>query len=322
MPKTKLIAISLVAVGFLLAAGTPAQQSPAANSTSTPPAASKPATAAKPSQSAGSKTSGTSASKTQPAPLVLKTDSQKISYAIGMGLGKNIKRDSIDVDPTILLRGLKDAMAGNKLLLTDEEAKAAITALNAQVRAKEEEKAKVAALENKMKGDAFLAQNKTKPGVVTLPSGLQYKIISPGTGPKPTADDTIKCNYRGTLVDGTEFDSSYKRGEPIKIPVGQVIKGWTEAMQLMPVGSKWELYIPSDLAYGERGAPGSPIAPNSTLIFEVELLSIEPKQPKEAPKEGAAPQGEGAGNPAAQPQQAQPAEKPKDQPPTNPPPKP
>ena len=156
---------------------------------------------------------------------MLKTDSQKISYAIGMGLGKNIKRDSIDVDPTILLRGLKDAMAGNKLLLTDEEAKAAITALNAQVRAKEEEKAKVAALENKMKGDAFLAQNKTKPGVVTLPSGLQYKIISPGTGPKPTADDTIKCNYRGTLVDGTEFDSSYKRGEPIKIPVGQVIKG-------------------------------------------------------------------------------------------------
>ena len=322
MPKTKLIAISLVAVGFLLAAGTPAQQSPAANSTSTPPAASKPATAAKPSQSAGSKTSGTSASKTQPAPLVLKTDSKKISYAIGMGLGKNIKRDSIDVDPTILLRGLKDAMAGNKLLLTDEEAKAAITALNAQVRAKEEEKAKVAALENKMKGDAFLAQNKTKPGVVTLPSGLQYKIISPGTGPKPTADDTIKCNYRGTLVDGTEFDSSYKRGEPIKIPVGQVIKGWTEAMQLMPVGSKWELYIPSDLAYGERGAPGSPIAPNSTLIFEVELLSIEPKQPKEAPKEGAATQGEGAGNPAAQPQQAQPAEKPKDQAPTNPPPKP
>ena len=246
MPKTKLIAIPLVVVGFLQAAGTPAQQSPAANSTSTPPAASKPASAAKPSQSAGSKASGTSASKTQPAPLVLKTDSQKISYAIGMGLGKNIKRDSIDVDPTILLRGLKDAMAGNKLLLTDEEAKAAITALNAQVRAKEEEKAKVAALENKMKGDAFLAQNKTKPGVVTLPSGLQYKIISPGTGPKPTADDTIKCNYRGTLVDGTEFDSSYKRGEPIKIPVGQVIKGWTEAMQLMPVGSKWELYIPSD----------------------------------------------------------------------------
>lgn len=316
MPKTKLIATSIVAAGLFLAAGTPAQQSPAANSTTTP-AAPKPATAAKPSQSTGAAAAGTSASKTQAAPLVLKTDSQKISYAIGMGLGKNIKRDAIEVDPAILLRGLKDAMSGNKLLLTDEEAKAAITALNTKVRAKEEEKAKVAALENKMKGDAFLAQNKTKPGVVTLPSGLQYKIISQGTGPRPTADDTIKCNYRGTLVDGAEFDSSYKRGEPIKIPVGQVIKGWTEAIELMPVGSKWELYIPSDLAYGERGAPGSPIAPNSTLIFEVELLSIEPKQPKEAPKEG-----EGAGNPAAQPQQAQPAEKPKDQAPSNPPPKP
>jgi FKBP-type peptidyl-prolyl cis-trans isomerase len=274
MPKTKLIATSLVAAGFLLAAGTPAQQSPAANPTTTPPAASKPATAAKPSQSTGSKASGTSASKTQPAPLVLKTDSQKISYAIGMGLGKNIKRDSIDVDPTVLLRGLKDAMAGNKLLLTDEEAKAAITALNTQVRAKEEEKAKVAALENKMKGDAFLAQNKTKPGVVTLPSGLQYKIISQGTGPKPTADDTIKCNYRGTLVDGTEFDSSYKRGEPITFPVNGVIKAWSEALPLMKTGAKWQLFVPAELAYGEHGA-GRAIGPNSTLIFEVELVGIK-----------------------------------------------
>jgi FKBP-type peptidyl-prolyl cis-trans isomerase len=189
-----------------------------------------------------------------------------------------------------LYRALKDAYVGNNLLLTDEEAKAALTALQAEVRAKEDAKLKAAAVENKKTGEAFLAANKTKEGVVTLPSGLQYKIIKEGTGPKPTAEDTVLCHYRGTLVDNTEFDSSYKRGEPLKIPVGGVIKGWTEAIQLMPVGSKWQLYIPSDLAYGERGAPGSPIGPNSALVFDVELISIEPKaapkeQPKEAPKD-------------------------------------
>jgi FKBP-type peptidyl-prolyl cis-trans isomerase FklB len=283
MPKTTFIATSIVAAGLFLAAGTPAQQAPAANSPSTPAAAAKPATAAKSSQTPAAKT-GAAAAKT-PAPLTLTTQTQKSSYAIGMNIGKNLKRDSVSVDPAILLRGLKDALAGGKLLLTDEEAKAALTALQAEVRTKEEEKLKVAALENKKTGEAFLAANKTKEGVVTLPSGLEYKIIKEGTGPKPTADDTVLCHYRGTLVDNTEFDSSYKRNEPLKIPVGGVIKGWTEAIQLMPVGSKWQLFIPSDLAYGERGAPGSPIGPNSTLIFEVELISIEPKQaPKEAPK--------------------------------------
>jgi FKBP-type peptidyl-prolyl cis-trans isomerase len=283
MPKTTFIATSIVAAGLFLAAGTPAQQAPAANSPSTPPAAAKSATAAKSSQTPAAKT-GAAATKT-PAPLTLTTQTQKSSYAIGMNIGKNLKRDSVSVDPAILLRGLKDALAGGKLLLTDEEAKAALTALQAEVRTKEEEKLKVAALENKKTGEAFLAANKTKEGVVTLPSGLEYKIIKEGTGPKPTADDTVLCHYRGTLVDNTEFDSSYKRNEPLKIPVGGVIKGWTEAIQLMPVGSKWQLFIPSDLAYGERGAPGSPIGPNSTLIFEVELISIEPKQaPKEAPK--------------------------------------
>jgi len=203
-----------------------------------------------------------------------------------MNIGKNLKRDSVDVDPAVLYRGLKDAFAGNKLLLTDEEAKTALTVLQTEVRAKEEAKTKAAAVENKKTGEAFLAANKSKEGVVTLPSGLQYKIIKEGTGPKPTAEDTVLCHYRGTLVDSTEFDSSYKRGEPLKIPVGGVIKGWTEAIQLMPVGSKWQLFIPSELAYGERGAPGSPIGPNSTLIFDVELVSIEPKAaPKEQPKE-------------------------------------
>jgi FKBP-type peptidyl-prolyl cis-trans isomerase FklB len=288
MPKTTFIAISLAAAGLFLAASTSAQQTPAVNSPSTPPAAAKPATAAKTAQTPAAKT-GTATTKTQ-APLTLKTQTQKSSYAIGMNIGKNLKRDSVDIDPAILLRGLKDALAGNKLLLTDDEAKAALTALQTEVRTKEEAKLKAAALENKKTGEAFLAANKTKEGVVTLPSGLQYKVIKEGTGPKPTAQDTVLCHYRGTLVDNTEFDSSYKRNEPLKIPVGGVIKGWTEAIQLMPVGSKWQLFIPSDLAYGERGAPGSPIGPNSTLIFEVELISIEPKpvpqeQPKEAPKE-------------------------------------
>ncbi|HEV8076011.1 MAG TPA: FKBP-type peptidyl-prolyl cis-trans isomerase [Candidatus Acidoferrum sp.] len=288
MSKTTFIATSIAAAGLFLAASTPAQQTPAANPPSTPPAAAQPATAAKPAQTPAAK-SGAAAAKTQ-APLTLKTPKEKASYAIGMNIGKNLKRDSVDVDPAVLYRGLKDAFAGNKLLLTDEESKTALTVLQTEVRAKEEAKTKAAAVENKKTGEAFLAANKSKEGVVTLPSGLQYKIIKEGTGPKPTAEDTVLCHYRGTLVDSTEFDSSYKRGEPLKIPVGGVIKGWTEAIQLMPVGSKWQLFIPSELAYGERGAPGSPIGPNSTLIFDVELISIEPKvatkaQPKEAPKD-------------------------------------
>jgi FKBP-type peptidyl-prolyl cis-trans isomerase FklB len=130
---------------------------------------------------------------------------------------------------------------------------------------------------NKKAGDAFLAANKTKEGVVTLPSGLQYKILKEGTGPKPTPADSVVCNYRGTLIDGKEFDSSYKRGQPATFPVGQVIKGWTEALQLMPVGSKWQLFVPADLAYGDRGA-GPDIGPGATLIFEVELISIKGKE--------------------------------------------
>jgi FKBP-type peptidyl-prolyl cis-trans isomerase FklB len=313
MSKTTFIATSIAAAGLFLAASTSAQQTPAANSPTTPPAAAKPAPAAKPAQTPAAKT-GAATAKT-PAPLTLKTQKEKASYAIGMNIGKNLKRDSVDIDPAVLSRALRDALAGNKLLLTDDEAKAALTALQTEVRMKEEAKAKAAAVENKKTGDAFLASNKTKEGVVTLPSGLEYKIIKEGTGPKPTAEDTVLCHYRGTLVDNTEFDSSYKRGEPLKIPVGGVIKGWTEAIQLMPVGSKWQLYIPSDLAYGERGAPGSPIGPNSTLIFDVELISIEPKaapkeQPKEAPKD--APKEQPKEQPKAPPkEQAPPAPQPK-----------
>jgi FKBP-type peptidyl-prolyl cis-trans isomerase len=200
---------------------------------------------------------------------VLKTDKDKQSYAIGMNIGKSIHRDGVDVDPNILLRGMKDAIAGGKTALTDDEAKAVMTNLQTELHKQQAEKAQQA-------GDAFLAANKTKEGVVTLPSGLQYKILTQGTGPKPAASDTVVCNYKGTLLDNTEFDSSYSRNQPLTIPVAGVIKGWTEALQLMPVGSKWQLFIPSDLAYGPQAK--GPIGANSTLIFEVELLSIQEKK--------------------------------------------
>ena len=195
-----------------------------------------------------------------------------------MNIGQSMKRDSLDIDPNIVARGLKDAVTGAKPLMTDEEIKTVMTAFRAEMSKKKQAEAQHAGEANKQAGQQFLAANKTKEGVVTLPSGLQYKILKEGTGPKPTATDTVVCNYRGTLIDGTEFDSSYKRGEPATFPVGQVIKGWTEALQLMPVGSKWQLFIPSDLAYGER-SPGAEIGPNSTLIFEIDLLSIQDKKP-------------------------------------------
>ncbi len=201
-------------------------------------------------------------------PAALKTQKDKLSYALGMDLGNSFKAQSVDVDPAMFVQGLKDAVSGGKTLMTDAEAKAAIAALQTELRDKVTNK-------NKKEGDDFLAQNKSKEGVVALPSGLQYKILKAGDGPKPKLEDTVVCQYRGTLVNGTEFDSSYSRNQPATFPVKGVIKGWTEALQLMPVGSKWQLVIPPDLAYGERGT--GPIAPNSTLIFDVELLSIQAK---------------------------------------------
>jgi len=209
---------------------------------------------------------------------VLKTEKDKVSYAIGMNVGRNLQRQSLEVDPAMLMKGLQDTLAG-KPLLTEGEAQQVLMQLQTDLRKKQEEKAQQAGAANQKEGEAFLAANKTKPGVVTLPSGLQYKVEKEGTGPKPTATDTVVCNYRGTLVNGTEFDSSYKRGEPATFPVNGVIKGWTEALQLMPVGSKWQLFIPPDLAYGTRGA-GADIGPNATLIFEVELVSIQAKENK------------------------------------------
>jgi FKBP-type peptidyl-prolyl cis-trans isomerase len=206
----------------------------------------------------------------------LTTEKQKDSYALGMNVGRDLSRQPIDIDVTPFLQGVRDALEKRKSQLTDDEIKAALAQLQSQATTKAEAENKILGEANLKQGEEFLAGNKTKPGVVALPSGLQYKVITAGTGPKPTAADTVVCDYRGTLINGKEFDSSYKRGQPASFPVGGVIKGWTEALQMMPVGSKWELFIPPDLAYGARGA-GPDIGPNSTLIFEVELHSIKGK---------------------------------------------
>jgi FKBP-type peptidyl-prolyl cis-trans isomerase FklB len=249
------------------AASTPAATTPAAPAATTP----KAATTAK----APVKKTGTA------APVPLKSRKEKFSYALGMNIGTNLgntlKKQSVEVDWNLVSQGLKDSTtSGAKTRLTEKEAKDVLTEVQNEARKRQTEEAQKAAVKNKTEGEAFLAANKDKEGVVTLPSGLQYKILTTGTGPKPTASDSVKCNYRGTLINGTEFDSSYKKGQPVTFGVGQVIKGWTEGLQLMPVGSKWQLFIPSSLAYGERGA-GAEIGPNSTLIFEVELISIEEK---------------------------------------------
>jgi FKBP-type peptidyl-prolyl cis-trans isomerase FklB len=263
------ISIAVCLIG-LFAQGLLAQQ----NSSAASSQSSATSSAAKAS---GAKKTGT-ASKSA-APLALKTQKDKFSYSLGMRMGENLRqslnKQSVPFDPAILVRGVRDSISGGKTLLTDEEAQAAITEMQKEVQGKMQAKMKEEGDANKKTGEDFLAANKSKDGVVALPSGLQYKILKEGNGPKPAASDTVECNYRGTLINGTEFDSSYKRGQPATFPVSGVIKGWTEALQLMPVGSKWQLFIPPDLAYGERGGPGGGIGPDETLIFEVELLSIK-----------------------------------------------
>ena len=292
MRKLTRTAVNLLAAGIMLLGNAQAQQTPAATTQQAPAAKAAPAPAAGTQKAPAAKAGQTTKPRT-PSVLTLKTQKDRASYAVGLNVGRNLgaqlHQQSVDLDPAILLRGMKDALAGGKTLLTDDEVKAVLTQLQTEARARQQEKMKeeqekmeVATKENKKEGAEFLEANKTKEGVVALPSGLQYKILTEGTGPKPTATDTVSCNYRGTLLSGTEFDSSYKRGQPASIPVTGVIKGWTEALQLMPVGSKWQLFIPSDLAYGERGAdPRSGIGPGATLIFEVELLSIQDKAKSE-----------------------------------------
>ncbi len=257
MPKFLSIRFFL-SLALLFSAAAMAQQ------TSTAPAKS-----AKPAAQTGSATTSGSA-----AGSPYTTDKQKASYAIGQNIGNSLKHDQLDVDPNIVAQGLKDSMTGATSKISEADMQAAMNTLRTEAIAHRQAEQQQAGEVNKKAGDAFLAANKTKEGVVTLPDGLQYKILKEGTGPKPKASDTVTVNYRGTLLDGTEFDSSAKHGEAATLGVGQVIKGWTEALQLMPVGSKWQLYIPSNLAYGAQGA-GGVIGPDSTLIFDVELLSIK-----------------------------------------------
>src|SRR5215468_7820457 len=268
MPKIQtycakpLLLATFVAGSIVLSYGQASTAAPAAK-----PAAKKPATAGA-AKAKGAKPAATA--------LSLNTQKEKVSYAIGADLGGKLKSSSIDVDPNILTRALKDSLTGAKSAMTEDEVRATLSDLTKDLQQKQAALTKEKADKNKKDGEAFLATNKTKEGVVALPSGLQYKILKAGTGPKPTAADTVVCNYKGTLIDGKEFDSSYKRGQPATFPVGGVIKGWTEALQLMPVGSTWQLFIPADLAYGDRQA-GPDITPGSTLVFEVELMSIQPK---------------------------------------------
>jgi FKBP-type peptidyl-prolyl cis-trans isomerase FklB len=204
----------------------------------------------------------------------LKTDKEKLSYGIGMDIGGNLKRQSVEVDPDLLAKGFKDSYGGGKTILTEDQARQAIADFQKMLMAKQAETMQKLSEKNKADGEKFLAENGKKEGVKTLPSGLQYKEITPGTGKSPKTTDTVTTHYKGTLIDGTEFDSSHKRGEPATFPVSGVISGWTEALQLMKEGAKWQLFVPSNLAYGERGA-GREIGPNATLIFEVELISVK-----------------------------------------------
>jgi FKBP-type peptidyl-prolyl cis-trans isomerase FklB len=312
MKNTFIAALTLFAAGAVTSgvasAQAPAANAPAAGSQQAPAASTQQTPSAKPTPAKPAAKPGAATAAKKPAPLELKTDKDKASYAIGMNIGQNLRKQPDEIDPAIVQRGIKDTLDGGTMLMTEEQAKAALASLQGAMRAKQEQQRKIqeeqmqqAGEANKKEGEAFLAANKTKDGVVTLPSGLQYKILTEGTGPKPTAADTVVCNYKGTLLNGTEFDSSYKRGQPATFPVSGVIKGWTEALQLMPVGSKWQLFIPSDLAYGQRG-PGGGIGPNSTLVFEVELISIKPKEP---PKDAGQDTGKApaSGDAAAAPKQ-------------------
>ena len=268
-----LLVTATMAVGSVYA-----QQAPATPAT---PKAQSTTTTKKSTTATGTKKTTTSA-----AAPALTTQKQKQSYAVGISLGEILKSRDVqptDVDMLVLTRALRDALAGKKPALSEEQFKEVMTAFTGELTKRRTEKEQAEAKKNKAEGDAYLADNKTKPGVTVLPSGLQYKVLVQGNGPKPTASDSVVCNYKGTFVDGKEFDSSYKRGEPATFPVSGVIKGWTEALQLMPVGSKWQLVIPPDLAYGP-GRPGIP--PNSTLVFEVELVKIAEKEKPAAPEAG------------------------------------
>lgn len=218
---------------------------------------------------------GTSLAATAPTTTepTLNSDRDKLSYSMGAMTGKTFKAHNIDVDPRFFALGFDDALRGNKTLLSEQEMQQIIQNFQKQSQSQALSKQKEISADNLKKGQAFLQQNSKQPGVITLPSGLQYKVIKKGTGPKPTASDTVVVNYEGRLIDGKVFDSSYQRGQPASFPVNQVVKGWQDALVMMPVGSEWELYLPPDLAYGDADIPN--IGPNQVLIFKINLISIK-----------------------------------------------
>jgi FKBP-type peptidyl-prolyl cis-trans isomerase len=235
-----------------------------------------PATAAAPSGPAVKKTSTAPSARARPkgTAMPLTTQKQKASYSIGIDIGDSFKKQEMDLDAAALAKGIQDALSGSKRLMTEKETGECLALFRQEMMGKQQGKIRVLGEKNKLEGERFLAVNKAQAGVVVLPSGLQYRELVAGTGVTPKASDTVVTHYRGTLLDGSEFDSSYKRGEPARFAVTQVIPGWTEVLQLMKVGAKWQLFVPSNLAYGER-SPGPEIGPSSTLIFEIELLGIQ-----------------------------------------------
>ncbi len=251
-------------VGMALLAWTvvAAQQAPAVNPT--------------PQEAPAVKTEPAAAtSKAEQGQPTIQSRKDKVSYAFGVDLARDLKRQKEDLNVDLLVTALTDALAGNKLIMTDEEVTATLKTFEAEQKQDFEHAKAMIAAKNERAVEGFVAENAKKEGVVTLPSGLQYKVLKQGDGKIPTLDDHVVCNYRGTLIDGTEFDSSYRRNQPATLPIKGVIAGWTQALQLMPVGSKWQIFIPPQLAYGEKMVGG--IGPNAMLIFEVELISIQDK---------------------------------------------
>lgn len=214
------------------------------------------------------------AAETNGKPASLSNDKDKLSYSIGADLGVNFKKQGIDINPAMMALGLQDGATGNKLLLTEDQMKDVLNKFQKDLISKRSAEFNKQAEENKAKGDAFLNQNKSKAGIVSLPSGLQYKIVNAGNGAKPAKEDSVTVEYTGQLIDGQVFDSTDKAGKPATFKVSQVIPGWTEALQLMPTGSTWEVYVPANLAYGPRNIGGS-IGPNETLIFKIHLISVK-----------------------------------------------
>jgi FKBP-type peptidyl-prolyl cis-trans isomerase len=278
--------LKVVLALILFAAVSVAQDAPKAHTPATTGAAGSKTEATK---TRAAKNQSSQAAATKPGskePTRALTETEKRGYALGVQVGTDIAKDGIEADRNLLLQGMRDVLTGGKLRMTMEDLNATLTSMQNEQHEKIALAMKEFAGKNKKDGEAFLAENKAKEGIVTLSSGLQYKVLKAGDGKKPAVDDKVVCNYRGALIDGTEVDSSYSRNEPSTFPLKGVIKGWAEALQLMPAGSKWQIFVPSDLAYGERGS-GRNIGPNATLIFEVELLSIVDKtQDQTKPQSG------------------------------------